>query len=77
MEWIENLNAAVFATRRNKPPKRDNIVLTVKMSVDVFSMYLTGIGMSIICFIMECVFSNTLVIRSTRLNLRKVLFPRK
>lgn len=55
LEWMHDLNEAVFATKRNIPPKRDSVVLTMEMTVDVFVAYLAGMGLAVTSFTIEIV----------------------
>ncbi len=52
---MRNLNAVVFVTNRNGQWKREKVVLTMEMTIGVFTLYLVGIGSAIFCFVIELV----------------------
>lgn len=57
LEWIQNLNQAVFQVKQKEPAERENVVLTMQMTIGVFVVYLVGIGISIVSFLMELTYA--------------------
>lgn len=53
LEWMKNLNEAVFQVKRREPPSKENVVLTVEMTFAVFLVYSMGIGIAVLSFVIE------------------------
>lgn len=71
LEWMQNLNQAVFQIKQKEPSKRANVVLTTRMTNGIFLLYLFGMGAAIFMFVIELIFGRVyrvVVSKSNQMN---------
>lgn len=60
LEWMQNLNRAVFHIKQNeleyRGHARGHVVLSMEMIVGVFILYIAGMGIAVFSFLIEIIF---------------------